>query len=263
MRGQARRAARYRAWLRRGLAVFMLAAACPEGGALADTIDHARRYDSCMALARRNPEEAFEAATAWAGLGGGDAAQHCAAAALMGLKLYADAAARFESVALHAKGDARMKAELLAHAAQAWLLDNNPERADDVLTAALKIRPDDPEIWIDRASARAALARYAEAAADLGRAIALDPGRADAFAFRASAHRHVKNLDGAAADAERALALDPRHAAALLERGILRRLKGDTAGARRDWLAVLEAAPGTPAAESAAHNLEMMDVKAR
>jgi regulator of sirC expression with transglutaminase-like and TPR domain len=229
--------------------------------ALADTIDHARRYAECMALARRNPEEAFEAATAWAGLGGGDAAQHCAAVALMGLKLYADAAARFESVAQHTKGEATLKAELLAQAAQAWLLNNSPERARNVLTAALKLRPEDPELLIDRAAALAALTLYGEAVEDLTRAIALDPKRADSFAFRASAYRHLDQFNQAAADADRALALDRNHAAALLERGIIRRLTGDDAGARQDWLAVLRAAPGTPAADAAAANLEKMDVK--
>lgn len=233
------------------------------GATDADTIDHARRYADCMALARRNPEEAFEAATAWAGLGGGDAAQHCAAAALMGLKLYADAAARFESVAQHTKGEAILKAELLAQAAQAWLLNNSPERAHDVLTVALKLRPDEPELLIDRATARAALKLYGEAVEDLTRAIALDPSRADAFAFRASAYRHLDQFGPAAADADRALALDPTHAAALLERGIIRRLTGDDAGARQDWLQVLRAAPETPAADAAAANLEKMDVKTK
>lgn len=233
------------------------------GAAPADTIDHARRYASCMALARRSPEEAFETATAWAGLGGGDAAQHCAAAALMGLKLYADAAARFESVAQHTKGEATLKAELLAQAAQAWLLNNSPERAHDVLTAALKLRPEEPELLIDRATARAALKLYGEAAEDLTRAIAIDPSRADAFAFRASAYRHLDQLDQASADAERALAIDRGHAAARLERGIIRRLTGDDAGARQDWLDVLRSSPGTPAADAAASNLETMDVKSK
>lgn len=233
------------------------------GAAVADTIDHARRYADCMALSRRNPEEAFEAATAWAGLGGGDAAQHCAAAALMGLKLYADAAARFESVAQHTKGEAKLKAELLAQAAQAWLLNNSPERAHDVLTAALKLRPEDPELFIDRAAALAALKRYGDAVEDLTRAIAIDPKRADAFAFRASAYRHLDQFGPAAADADRALALNPAHGAALLERGIIRRFTGDDAGARQDWLQALRAAPGTPAADAAAANLEKMDVKTK
>ena len=49
----------------------------------------------------------------------------------------------------------------------------------------------------------------------------------------------------------------------MLERGIVRRLKGDDDGARRDWLTVLTIAPGTSAARAAQANLEKMDVKAR
>jgi len=48
-----------------------------------------------------------------------------------------------------------------------------------------------------------------------------------------------------------------------LERGILRRLKGDDAGARADWLMVLSLAPDGPASDAARTNLEKMDVKVR
>lgn len=38
-------------------------------------------YRECMTLARENPELGFGRATRWLGLGGGDAAHHCKAAA--------------------------------------------------------------------------------------------------------------------------------------------------------------------------------------
>jgi tetratricopeptide (TPR) repeat protein len=230
-------------------------------GVLADgEIDHARQYGECMALAERNPEQGFEAALGWRGLGGGDAADHCTAAALLGLKLYIEAANRFEALAQRTKA-AAVKAGLLGQAAQAWLLAGRPERADDVLTAALKLAPDDGDLLVDRSMARATMRRYGEAVADLDRAIRLAPRRADAHAFRASAHRFLDRLDLAEADVARALALDPRHPEALLERGILARLRGDDGGARRDWVQVLELAPGSAAAEAAQRNLELMDVK--
>ena len=46
----------------------------------------------------------------------------------------------------------------------------------------------------------------------------------------------------------------------LLERGNIRRLTGDDAGARGDWLRVVMEAPGTLAAQSAQTNLERLDV---
>ena len=226
-------------------------------------IDHAREYSACMTLVQRDAEEAFESALAWRDMGGGDAASHCIAAALLGLKQYAEAARRFETLARKVKAKPRFKAQLLAHAAQAWLLDDKPGRADSVLTAALKLNPDAADLLIDRAVARAAMKLYREAVEDLDRAVELEPGRADAFVFRASAYRYLDSLELAAADAERALALDADHPEGLLERGIVRRLKGDDDGARRDWLTVLTIAPGTSAARAARANLEKMDVKAR
>jgi hypothetical protein len=38
-------------------------------------------------------------------------------------------------------------------------------------------------------------------------------------------------------------------------------MKGDDAGARADWLEVLRAAPGTPAADAAQANIERLDLK--
>jgi len=227
----------------------------------AEEIDHARRYISCMAQAQTAPGEALESALAWRDMGGGDAAKHCIGAALMGLKQYGEAARRFEMLAREIKAEPDFKAALLGHAAQAWLLEGAPELAEGALIAALKLIPLDTGLLVDLATARAALGDYAKAAEDLDKALALDPSRADAYVFRASARRYLGRLDEAEADAERALEIDLENTEGLLERGIIRRLKGDDAGARRDWLKLLTAAPGTPAAEAARANLEKMDVK--
>ena len=62
-------------------------------------------------------------------------------------------------------------------------------------------------------------------------------------------------------DIELALALAPRLPEALLERGILRRTRGDLAGARQDWLQLRLDAPDSVAAETAGRLLEDMDLK--
>jgi Flp pilus assembly protein TadD len=100
-----------------------------------------------------------------------------------------------------------------------------------------------------------------DAVDDLNRAIDLAPKRPDVLALRASAYRRLETLDLAEDDVTRALALEPGFPDALLERGILRRLKGDTAGARRDWLAVVRAGGDSPAAEAARDQLERLDMK--
>jgi tetratricopeptide (TPR) repeat protein len=235
----------------------------PAAPARAAEIDHARQYETCMVLVQRNPEEAFESALAWRDMGGGDAARHCVAAALAGLKQFAEAGQRFERLAQEIKGKPEFSALLLGQAAQAWLLDGKPERAEAALTAALKLTPEAPDLLIDRAAARAGMAEYWDTVDDLNRAIELDPGRVDALVFRASAYRFLDSLELAEVDLEAAIARDGDHAEALLERGMVRRLKGDEDGARRDWLKVLSVAPGTPAAAGAQRNLELMDVKVR
>jgi tetratricopeptide (TPR) repeat protein len=244
--------------MRRVLLLLPLLCAEP---ATAQTIDNESRYRECMALVERSPDAGFEAALAWQGLGGGNGAMHCLAKALFWLKQYGEAARRFERLAQEMPASPEFKADLLAQAAQAWLLAGDAARAEDLLTAALGLAPDDADLFIDRSRARADQRRYRDAVDDLDRAIQIDPYRPDAFAYRASAHRHLDALDAAEADADRALWLDPANPYALLERGTLRRLRGDADGARADWMAVLRAAPDTPVAEDARTNIERMDVR--
>lgn len=238
---------------------FLMAAASVSPLAAAE-IDHAVQYQACIALAKSEPEQAFESALAWRDLGGGEAAEHCVAVALIGLNQFADGAARLENLARRTKREAGIRAGLLGQAAQAWLLNENPTRAEGSLTAALKLVPDQPELLIDRAQARAALNDFAGALEDLDRSITIHGGSADAFAFRAAAHRLLDQGEAAMADAEAALSLELNHPEALLERGILRRLSGNDRGAREDWLMVLSVAPEAPAATAARANLEKMDV---
>ena len=231
------------------------------GTAPGKVIDHAYQYKACMALAKKAPQEAFETALTWRGLGGGDAAEHCVAVALIGLGQHTKAAGRLEALAGKAKQGAIIKAGLLAHAAQAWILAGRAMRAESVLTVALKLTPSDSALMVDRAQARAGYKDYAGAVEDLSKAIQLGGGAADAFVFRASAYRRLDRLELALADIEKALALEPTHPDGLLERGILRRLREDNDGARQDWLGILRTAPKSPAADAARRNLESMDVK--
>ena len=62
-------------------------------------------------------------------------------------------------------------------------------------------------------------------------------------------------------DVMAALKLAPDNPDGLLERGILRRLKGNDAGARADWLRAARLAPETPTAAAAQANLARLDVK--
>ena len=255
------------AWRNLGVLLLTLAAAGATGAAAAGkpngaAAEAAGRYGVCMSLARKDPERARFSAVAWRDGGGGDPARHCLAVALLGLGHYQEAARRLEELARSAGSKARgLRGELLAQAANAWLIAGQPEAAYAVQSAALVARPDDIELLIDRAISLASTARFWEAIDDLNRALELDPRRVDALVFRATAYRRVDSLELAQEDVGRALAVAPYSPDALLERGIVLRLTGDGAGARRDWRQVLSVAPRSAAADVARRNLERMDVR--
>lgn len=239
-----------------------VAVMCFAGGALADSVNHARQYQACMRLTRSNPGDAFESALAWEDRGGGHAARHCAAVALIGLKHFQPAAKRLEALAQEMKtAEPELRAGVLAHAGQAWLLADQLDRAYAVQTAALELTPNAAGLLIDRGATLAEAGKFQEAVGDLDRALALDGNRVDALVFRASAHRMLDALDLAARDADAALRIRPDDPDGLLERGNIRRLRGDRAGARDDWLQVLRGHDDTPAGDAARANLEKLDVK--
>lgn len=222
----------------------------------------AATYDKCMQLARAKPAEAKALAEGWAARGGKHPAEHCLAVALIGLKQYRPAAERLDKLAeamLAVPPLAELRAGVLAQAGQAWLLAGDPGHAYADAGAALSLRPDDPEILIDRAEAAGSAGWYDKAVADLDRVLKTDPARVEALVYRASAYRELGRLDPALADIEAALKKELNSVPALLERGNIRWLKGDLDGARQDWRRVAALAPGSPAESAAKANLDRLD----
>ena len=221
--------------------------------------DRAAQYHHCMEIAATSPQNALEIAQNWQDKGGGRAAAHCTAAALFGLGRFGEAALKFETLAEDAAAPADARVALLAQAAQAWLFGEKAERSVVLLTKALEMAPAETALMVDRALAQADLGRYKDAASDLTAAIKIKPGMVDAYVFRASAYRQMDALDDAEADADKALSLDQFHPEGLLERGIIRRMKKDKLGARRDWMTLMTVAPKSEAARAAKVNLDRMD----
>jgi regulator of sirC expression with transglutaminase-like and TPR domain len=243
---------------------FLLAALALAIPALAwaQKIDPRREYAACLDLARSDPTIGFDRAIAWEGLGGGVPAKHCAAVGLIGLGKHREAAHRLERLANEAKVEPATRAEMLGQAGQALTLAGDLDRALAVQNAAVKLDPGNAELVVDRAVTLFGMGDYKGAEFDLDRAIQLAPDRPDSYAFRSAARRHQDKNGPALADAEAALRLTQgRHAEALLERGILKRLAGDGAGARQDWLAILALSPDGPTADQARRNIELLDVK--
>jgi tetratricopeptide (TPR) repeat protein len=240
----------------------MLAIVSAPTPAAAEEVDHAAEYEACLTLAKSDPEEGFESALTWQALGGGEAAQHCAAVALVELGHYEEAATRLEALADSIRRThPELAPEILAQAGQAWLLAGDHERAYAVQTTALELSPDNVELLVDRGVTLAKAESYAEAVTDLSRALLFVPDRPDILVFRASAYRMLDDRPRALADVERALVLDPENPEGLLERGNLRRLSGDPAGARQDWLRAAILAEGQPTGAAAQANLAAMDMQ--
>ena len=111
-------------------------------------------YRACMQLTRIDPSAAFERALSMLDMGGGIPARHCAAAALMMLGNYAEAAQRFEEIARMMPDDASADtvASILAHAGIAWMEAEDLDRAYTAQTAALDLSrdPDNAEALLER-----------------------------------------------------------------------------------------------------------------
>ncbi len=231
--------------------------------ALAQVIDGREEYRVCLTLAKTKPEQGWEEALTWQSLGGGEAARHCAAVALIGLGKYGEAATRLETLANESVRADSVRAEMLAQAAQAWGLLGNTQRADAALRGALTLAPGNPDLMLDQAVLMAQIGHYQEAIGVLSAILRAQPNRIEALTLRASAFRYLDNLAGAEDDINTALKLDPDYTEALLERGILYRMKGDDKAAREDWLRVVDLQPEGSTADTARRNIEKMDVKVK
>lgn len=221
-----------------------------------------RTYENCMRLSLTDPDAALEAALAWQDMGGGGAARHCVAATFFSLGQYEQAAGRFQALAEQMQeASAAERAAVLAQAGTAWFRANELERAFATQSAALKLAPDDVEVRIDRAMTLAGAKNYWEAIDDLDKVIDSNPNRIEALVLRASAYRFVDAIPLAQQDMEAAMRLAPDRPEVLLEYGILQRLAGERDGARQIWLKLIRLHEGTPAADAAQRNLELLDVK--
>ena len=76
-------------------------------------------------------------------------------------------------------------------------------------TEAIRLDPDSPRLYLERAGARASLERYEEAVADYDRAIGLDPDHAAAYLGRCHAKSELGRHEDAIEDYDHAVHLDP------------------------------------------------------
>lgn len=206
--------------------------------------DQLRRYTDCMGLARREPLRGLAVAQAWEKQGGGLAARHCLALALIEGGRNVEAANQFQSIArdmgLERPG---LRGELLAQAGQAWLAAGQADKAVAAQGQAIVLKPDDADLWVDRGISYATLRDWVRAISDFDRALALRQDSVETLVLRAAAWRNAGNAGRSLADAQTALKLAPDNTDALLERGLSSLAAGDRAGAEADFNKVLQLVP--------------------
>lgn len=91
----------------------------------------------------------------------------------------------------------------------------------ELIGAALKIRPDAPEILSNYANVLKAQGRFADALNSYDRALAIKPDYAAALTKRGLVLRDLGRLDEALASTDRALAVNPNYPEALSNRGVI------------------------------------------
>jgi tetratricopeptide (TPR) repeat protein len=184
----------------------------------------AQKLEACLAKIPEDPDAAYEDAIAWLYNSAGDAAaQQCTALALIGLGRVEEGAARLETLA-NAKegGTLEQRGVYLAQAGNAWLVAGAPEAAIVTLTNALKLRPQDSDLYIDRARAHLTMKKWKEGGKDLDQAIKLSPGAPDALTLRAKALYEDGRLADAYDDIRAALSMGAKDDMVLLLRGEIR-----------------------------------------
>ncbi|MES1156261.1 MAG: hypothetical protein ABUL73_00655 [Alphaproteobacteria bacterium] len=183
------------------------------------------RFHACVNLIDLSAERAYEEGMAWAAETHEVGGYRCAAMALAAEPgRAAEAARRLESLATTVAPDATgLRTELFSQAGNAWLLAYDAAHARSDFTQGIAIMQADrsqlPDLYIDRSRAYALEKDYRHAEEDLSQALDIRPQDALALRLRASARMHQNAFDLAEADAQAAVNLDPTNVDALVTLG--------------------------------------------
>ncbi|MDX2276092.1 MAG: hypothetical protein NW206_11640 [Hyphomonadaceae bacterium] len=170
------------------------------------------RFERCVASIEADAAAAYETAMSWAAEGHALDAYRCAAFALLAQERYEEAARRFQNLAeMINPALTGAQAELFSQAGNTWLLAHEPSLARSAFTRGVVIMEREPaqlpDLLVDRARAYAMEGNYRSAEEDLSRALDIRPQDTLALRLRASARMHQSAFDLAEADALQSLAL--------------------------------------------------------
>ena len=220
------------------------------------------KYDACLRLAETNPIKGYKNGLEWYAANGGVAARHCMAVSILFGGDNLNGASRLEALERDIpKEKTVLRSKILAQAGQALSMGGLVDRSSQLLTKAINLNPENPELYLDRATVRIDQLKYTQALNDLNQAITLDPNFGDAYLYRAYVKRDIKDIAGAVTDIKHVLELLPGLPVAVLERGSLKELIGDKNGARKDWKTIIKQAPASEEAKAARKKIIELDEK--
>jgi tetratricopeptide (TPR) repeat protein len=170
------------AWPAPVVAVFMVAALLVSLTVRADDASH-KRFEDCLKKADDLPDIAEAEAESWLKHGGGDSALLCRATAQFHRGEFVKSAQDFIALASGQK-DPRHASLLYRQAGLAYTRAENYKESENEYGKALSLEQQDPDIWVDRATERAAAQNYWDAIADLDQALKIMPDMLEAVRLR-------------------------------------------------------------------------------
>lgn len=199
-------------------------------------------YDTCIAMIASDPERAEREAGDWARYGGGGpAARHCYALALIEVGAPIRAADELIGTAVDAADmPNQARADILVQAGELLLDTDYLTTAELVAGQALQLIKDDPGALGLRAAVSLAGGSPRIALRDLDKALAQDGKNVRLLLRRAATHRRLGNDIPARDDANFATELAPDLAEAWLQRGQIEARLGETSKARASLLKAIE-----------------------
>ena len=224
-------------------------------------------YQRCIETIGRDAVQAEQMARQWLEAGGGALANHCLGMAYIGQDRPDEAARQFETAAYVTDGPGMVsqpaiRAEMLGHAGNAWLLADDAGAAERDFSEALSLGGDAladesrAQLQLDRARARAALTQWPGAAADLEAASAVLDTDVGIWLLLATAKRKSGETEAAQVAIARAIGLAGDLPPFLLEQGLIFHAEGWKAEARKAWEKAAKADPDGPDGMAAQANLD-------
>ncbi len=179
-----------------------------------------QRYLDCVLLVEADLELGRTAAQQWTAEGGGADAQHCQAIADIAAGFFKLGAARLEDLAQrNDAGDDRIRARLLAQAADTWLMADQVEFAKTAIKSAFEYAPDSGELHLTAAKVHGADKKWHQVVASVETAAQAGFVSANTYVLSGRAFIELGDYESASAEVIKALTLDPTNLDALVLRG--------------------------------------------